>query len=129
MGVLQNREVSILIDTGSDMDFMHPAVAEQLHIPLSPIKPFRVFVGNGEALLCTHISKQTKLEIHGNVLLVDLHILTVHGPDIVLGIDWLESMGKVIADFVGKTLEFTQGEKPITLQGILPPRVESRSTL
>ena len=37
VGSILNREVSILIDTGSGRDFMHLAVAEQLHIPLSPI--------------------------------------------------------------------------------------------
>lgn len=121
VGLIQNREVSILIDTGSDRDFMHPAVAEQLHIHLSPIRPFKVFVGNGAALLCTHMAKQTKLDVQGTVFLVDLHILPVHGPDIILGMDWLESLGKVTTDFVGKTLEFTQGERPVTLRGILRP--------
>lgn len=121
MGLLQNREVSILIDTWSDRDFMHPAVAEQLHIPLSPIRPFKVFVGNEATLLCTHVSRQTKVEVQGTVFLVDLHILPVHGPDIVLGMDWLESLGKVTADFAGKTLEFTRGDKLVTWRGTQPP--------
>lgn len=121
VGSIQDRDVSILIVTGSDRDFLHPAIAEQLHIPLSPIRPFKVFVGNGAALLCTHMAKQTKVEVQGTEFLVDLHILPVHGPVIILGMDWLESLGKVTADFVGKTLEIKQGDKPITLQGILPP--------
>ena len=50
-----------------------------------------------------------------------LYILPIHGPDIILGMDWLESLGKVTADFAGKTLEFTQGSKPVTLRGIVPP--------
>ena len=121
LGLIQNQEVCILIDTGSDRDFLHPAVAEKLHLPLSPIRPFRVFVGNGETLLCTHISKQTMLEIQGTTVVVDLHVLPVHGPDIVLGMDWLESLGKVTADFAGKTLAFTHKDNPIVLQGIQPP--------
>lgn len=120
VGIIKNREVSILIDTGSDRDFLHPAVAEQLHLPLSPIQPFRVIVGNGAALLCTHVAKQTKFEVQGSLFSVDLHILPVHGPDIVLGMDCLESLGKVTADFAGKTLAFNQGDKRITLRGILP---------
>lgn len=101
VGVIQDREVCILIDTGSDRDFLHTTIAETLHLPLSPIRPFRVYVGNGEALLCTHMSKQTKVKIQGSVFVIDLHILPVHGPDVVLGMDWLESLGKISADFAG----------------------------
>lgn len=78
-------------------------------------------VGNGAALLCTHMAKQTVLDVQGTTFKVDLHILPIHGPDIVLGMDWLESLGKVTADFAGKTLEFMQGGKPVVLRGILPP--------
>lgn len=97
VGTIQKREVSVLIDKGSDWDFLHPEIAESLHLPQSPIRPFRVYVGNGEALLCSHVSKQTKLEVQGSVFLVDLHILPIHDPDVVLGMDWLESLGKITA--------------------------------
>ncbi|XP_042039612.1 uncharacterized protein LOC121785291 [Salvia splendens] len=86
IGTIQDREVCILIDTGSDRDFLHPQIAEGLHLPLSPIRSFRVIVGNGEALLCTHISKQTKLEIQGTTFLVDLHILPGDQQVILKGI-------------------------------------------
>lgn len=35
--------------------------------------------------------------------------------------DWLESLGKISADFAGKTLEFVHGDQPITLRGITAP--------
>lgn len=121
LGVIQDREVCVLIDTDSDRDFLHPSIAEALHLPLSPVRPFRVFVGNGEALVCTHVSRQTQLEIHGSVFSIDLHILPIHGPDVILGIEWLESLGKVSVDFAGKVLEFTHMNKPVTIRGMLPP--------
>ncbi|XP_041994863.1 uncharacterized protein LOC121744871 [Salvia splendens] len=121
VGTIQGRDVSVMIDTGSDRDFLHPDIAKHLHLPLSPIRPFRVIVGNGEALLCSHVSRRTALEMQGSTFFVDLHILPVHGPDIILGMDWLESLGKVAADFAGKTLEFKHGDKTIVLKGMLPP--------
>ena len=121
VGIIQDTEVCVLIDTGSDRDFLPPKITDSLHLPLSPIRPFRVFVGNGEALLCTHVSRQTKLEVH---------ILPIHDPNVILGMDWLESLGKVTADFAGKTLEFKQGDTPIVLKGILPsPRQISLHSL
>ncbi|XP_041999909.1 uncharacterized protein LOC121749403 [Salvia splendens] len=123
LGQIQDREVCILVDTGSDRDFLHLEIAESLHLSLSPIRPFRVFIGNGVALLCTHMSRQTKLEVQGSVFVVDLHILPIHGTDVILGMDWLESLGKISADFAGKTLEFIHKGQPFTLNGITaPPR-------
>ncbi|XP_042035152.1 uncharacterized protein LOC121781486 [Salvia splendens] len=121
VGAIQGRDVSVLIDTGSDRDFLHPDIVKSLHLPLSPIRPFRVIVGNGEALLCSHVSRRTELEMQGSTFLVDLHILPVHGPDVILGMDWLESLGKVAADFAGKTLEFKHGDRTVVLKGKLPP--------
>ncbi|XP_041999974.1 uncharacterized protein LOC121749469 [Salvia splendens] len=133
LGQIQDREVSIQVDTGSDRDFLHPAIAESLHLSLSPIRPFRVFVGNGAALLCTHMSRQTELKVQGSVFMVDLHILPIHGPDVILGMDWLESLGKISANFASKTLEFIHEGRPFTLKGItVPPRrlgVQSLFTL
>lgn len=74
IGLIQDFEVYVLIDTGSDRDFLHPRVAEKLPLPRSAIRPFREIVGNGEALLCTHISRQMMLVIQGMTFLVDLHV-------------------------------------------------------
>ncbi|XP_042023144.1 uncharacterized protein LOC121770490 [Salvia splendens] len=121
LGHIHDREVCILVDTGSDRDFLHPKIAESLHLPLSPIRPFRVFVGNGAALLCTHMAVRTKLRMQGCEFVVDLHILPIHGPDVILGMDWLESLGQISADFAQKTLEFNHKGQSFTLRGILPP--------
>ncbi|XP_042016453.1 uncharacterized protein LOC121764507 [Salvia splendens] len=119
-GTLGVTNVRVLIDTGATLDFLQPRIAEILQLDLTPIRPFRVLVGNGASLLCTHIARGTKLTLQGNVFVVDLHILAHHGPDVILGMRWLESLGKVSADFVRKTLEFTHGERPVFLQGLMP---------
>ncbi|XP_042008932.1 uncharacterized protein LOC121757454 [Salvia splendens] len=131
LGQIMGRGVCILVDTGSDRDFLHPNIAESLHLPLSPIRPFRVFVGNGAALLCTHMARRTRLTVQGSVFTVDLHILPIHGPDVILGMDWLESLGKIFAEFASKTLEFVYNGHPFTLRGITSPpcRLQAQSLL
>ncbi|XP_042065432.1 uncharacterized protein LOC121808942 [Salvia splendens] len=59
----------------------------------------------------------------GSVFVVDLHILPIHGLDVILRMDWLESLGKISADFAGKTLEFIHEGQSFILKGItVPPR-------
>lgn len=130
LGTIDTTTVSILIDTGSTHDFLHTRVAEHLKLHLTPIRPFRVYVGNGASLICSHIARGTKLSIQGVFFDIDLHILDIHGPDIVLGMAWLESLGKVWADFVGKTLEFQQNGVAVAIHGVQPsPRLISLQSL
>ncbi|KAL1555793.1 hypothetical protein AAHA92_11493 [Salvia divinorum] len=119
-GNVGRTAVQVLIDTGATLDFLHPRIAERLQLELTPIRPFRVLVGNGASLLCTHISRGTKLTLQGTLFLVDLHILAHHGPDVILGMKWLESLGKISADFVEKTLEFTMEGQAVFLRGMMP---------
>ena len=77
-------------------------------------------MGNDASILCSHIARRTKLSVQGVDFLIDLHVMEIHGPDIVLGMAWLESLGKISADFVGKTLEFQQNGVPVALHGVQP---------
>ena len=83
-GLIGASSVRILVDKGSSHNFLHPKVAENLALPLSQIHPFRVYLGNSESLLCSHASIKIRLVIQKHVFLIDLHILPVHGPDVIL---------------------------------------------
>ncbi|XP_047946872.1 uncharacterized protein LOC125193165 [Salvia hispanica] len=119
-GTIGANQVVILVDTGSSHDFLHPRVAQKLSLPLTAIKPFRVYVGNGESLVCSHASLQTRVVIQSQIFLIDLHILPVHGLDVILGLAWLKSLRRVTSDFVDGTLEFIRNGIPIRLKVAAP---------
>lgn len=48
---------------------------------------------------------------------VDLYVLPIEGPDVVLGIQWLQGLGRVAHDFSAMTMEFEWEEKDVQLQG------------
>lgn len=128
-GFLGASEVFILVDTGNTHNFLHPRIAEKLKLPLTAIRPFRVYVGNGNSLLCSNLSKQSDLHIQGHSFLVDLHILPIHGPDIILGMAWLRSLHRVTSDYDVGTLEFDHGGRTVCLR-VTPraPHAVSAST-
>ncbi|KAL1534405.1 hypothetical protein AAHA92_30586 [Salvia divinorum] len=116
-GTIDSKKVTILVDTGSSHDFLHPRIAEQLRLPLTAVKPFRVYVGNGESLVCSYMSRKTPLIMQGTSFVIDLHILSIHGPDVILGMEWLESLGRVTTDYVAKSMEFFRGDELVVLTG------------
>ncbi|VFQ96020.1 unnamed protein product [Cuscuta campestris] len=42
----------------------------------------------------------------GTTFTVDLYVLPIHGPDVVLGVQWLQLLGKVTLDYAHLTMEF-----------------------
>lgn len=115
-GFLGKSEVLILVDTGSTHNFLHPRVAEKIQLPLHAIQPFRVYVGNGQSLLCANMSPRVELRIQGHSFTLDLYILPVHGPDVILGMSWLRSFHRVTSDYDAGTMEFENNGHPICLK-------------
>ncbi|XP_047943092.1 uncharacterized protein LOC125189916 [Salvia hispanica] len=120
IGDIRSTTVRVLVDSGSSHDFIHPRISEQLSLPLTSISPFRVYVGNGASLLCSHVTRVTELKMQDVLFLVDLYIFPIHGPDIILGMTWLESLGRVTHDYVERTMEFLRGDVHICLKADYP---------
>ncbi|KAL1550842.1 hypothetical protein AAHA92_18755 [Salvia divinorum] len=83
-------------------------------------QPFRVYVGNGESLLCSYASLSTRLVIQNHVFMIDLHILPIHGPEVILGMAWLRTLRRVTSDYEKGTIEFVRNGAPVCLE-VTPP--------
>ncbi|XP_061342052.1 uncharacterized protein LOC133288340 [Gastrolobium bilobum] len=57
------------------------------------------------------------IEIQGHLFVVNLWVLDLHDLKVVLGMPWLERLGKVTHDYVHLTMEFIQEGKQIILEG------------
>ncbi|GKA87149.1 retrotransposon-related protein [Tanacetum coccineum] len=55
--------------------------------------------------------------MQGVTIEVDLYVLPMQGPDVVLGIQWLQNLGKVTHDYAAQTMEFTLLNTTYSLKG------------
>ncbi|VFQ73466.1 unnamed protein product [Cuscuta campestris] len=116
-GMLGVVVVDILIDGGSTHNFFHPSLVSCAQLPVTDIPPFRVYVGNGKSLLCTRQCLNVSLLLQGFHFTVDVYVLPIHGPDMVLGVQWLQLLGRVTHDYANLVMEFTWQDKAISLRG------------
>ncbi|VFR01482.1 unnamed protein product [Cuscuta campestris] len=116
-GSVNSAVVQVLLDSGSTHNFIHPTVAKRLALVLHPVTPFRVYVGDGDSLRCSYSCPGTPLRLQGHLFDVDLYLLEIHGPDIVLGVQWLQTLGKVSHDYATMTMEFVWKGETIILRG------------
>lgn len=62
-GFIGAAEVFILVDTGSTNNFLHPRIAKKVKLAPTVTRPFRVYVGNGQSLICSNVPSKAELRI------------------------------------------------------------------
>jgi hypothetical protein len=77
--------------------------------------------------LGSHISNNTPLFIDSNLFLVDLFVLPLSGVEIVLGVQWLRTLGPTLTDYTNLTFSFARDGKIIQLMGRPKPLPEEAS--
>ena len=119
-GRINNQEMVILIDSGSTHNFLDVALWKSLQLPLSTQDCFEVKVANGAVLQTEGVCHVVQLKIQGTLFSVDLNVLPLGGCDVVLGTQWLYSLGQIQWDFKKLTMQFAHHGKSVLLQGLQP---------
>ena len=122
--IIGAHEVVALIDSGSTHNFISDRVAETLRLPVKPTTPFTVRVANGERLSCKGKYEKLTVNLQGNEFHLDFFSVPLNGLDMVLGIQWLETLGSVVCDWKKRTMDFIWEQQPKKLQGIKIPPIQ-----
>jgi hypothetical protein len=96
VGHICGRAVVILVDTGSTHNFMDPSVVQRVHLLSNLTERLSVKVANRQAIRSKRSCAAVPLHIQGNLYTIDFFILTLGGCDIVLGVQWLRTLGPIL---------------------------------
>uniref|UniRef100_A0A5K0ZCD0 Uncharacterized protein n=1 Tax=Nymphaea colorata TaxID=210225 RepID=A0A5K0ZCD0_9MAGN len=102
VGYISNHKVLALLDTGSATNFISPGTAQLIGGKSEVIYSFDVQTSDGTH----HTCKDRLLHIQNVPFTMDLYILPIHGVDVVLGMQWFRTLGKIQWDFATKTIMF-----------------------
>ncbi|XP_019450597.1 PREDICTED: uncharacterized protein LOC109352871 [Lupinus angustifolius] len=116
-GSIAGHPIIILVDTGSSHNVIQPRLASYLQLEIDPTPMFPVMVGNGAHIYCTGLCSNTPVRMQNQLFHIPLYLLPIKGADIVLGIEWLRTLGPVTSDFAIPSMTFRVGNDTITLQG------------
>lgn len=79
---------------------------------------FHVLVGNGDRLSCSNYCPNVPVYFSSTKFLTDLYILPISGTDVVLGIQWLKTLGPIVTDYASLTMQLNWNGSPVHLKGI-----------
>nr|KYP61075.1 Retrovirus-related Pol polyprotein from transposon 17.6 [Cajanus cajan] len=116
-GTICGQSVMVLVDTGSSHNVMRPKLAKFLHLPITSTPKFPVMVGNGEHIFYAGLCPNIPLCIFDHTFHIPFYLLDIQGADIVLGIDWLRTLGTISSDFSVPSMAFQHNGHTITLTG------------
>jgi hypothetical protein len=104
IGQLKNKKVMLLIDGGSTHNFIDKAIVSKLALPINREKKFQVMVANREKIDCVGECRALIINIEGYPVIVDFYILPVATCQLVLEVQWLQTLGPVEMDYKQLTM-------------------------
>ena len=98
-GHIKKKKVIVFIDSGSTHNFIHCKVAKELDCFLHPAPECQVMVGNGGTINFFGKCHNINLTMGECVLNSPMLSIPMGGVDVVLGVQWLQSLGAVAFSF------------------------------
>ncbi|OMO94502.1 reverse transcriptase [Corchorus capsularis] len=115
---IKHQKAIILIDSGSSHNFMDKITTKRIGWQTHQITGIGVKVANGHQLWARDICYDVPWEAQGLAQCTTFMLLPLSGCDVVLGVEWLVTLGPILWDFSKLTMEFTMAQVQYCMKGL-----------
>ncbi|XP_038985807.1 uncharacterized protein LOC103721475 isoform X2 [Phoenix dactylifera] len=120
-GSLRHRAVIMLVDSGSTHNFVSERVAKAVGLQPNSSGQLAVMVASGERIASPGKCAHVPIKLQGVTIFIDFYLLPLEGYDVVLGAQWLSTLGPIVWDFSKLQMKFDMGGKEVVLHGLSIP--------
>lgn len=92
-GHVGKQLINVFVNYGSSHNFIHPSTVQKLGLKTHKVNPLVVEVADGNKLTTSELCPAFSWKIQGQEFKADLLVLPVGGCEVVLGIQWLTTLG------------------------------------
>ncbi|PNY02508.1 retrotransposon-related protein [Trifolium pratense] len=117
-GRLQDVDVVVLVDSGASHNFISPKITAALGLQVTPISAKNIKLGDGHKVISQGVCKGVSINLGTMIVVVDALVLDLGGLDVVLGVSWLSTLGKVVIDWKALSMQFWHNDEMVALQGL-----------
>ena len=115
---IANTTMPALVDSGSTHCFISTATAARLGLTPSPRPGMTVGVANGDRVPTSGICAATPIRIGNELFSLDIYVIPLEGYELVLGCQWLRTLGPIVWDFELKTMSFWRVDHHVKWFGV-----------
>ncbi|KAJ1396383.1 Retrotransposon gag domain [Sesbania bispinosa] len=116
-GHYQKHPVHILIDSGSTHNFLDIGFAQRYGCRIEDLDPINATVADGYKLPISSIVRNFTWQLQNSIFTSDIMLIPLGGYDLVLGIEWLVTLGDIVWNFEKLQMEFKINGKRHVLRG------------
>lgn len=127
-GLHGKKTLYILIDSGSTHNFMDPIMAEKLGCSVLPPRMTRVAVADEGKLQVRGRIEQFEWRFQNTTFKQDMMLIPLGNCDMVLGVQWLATLGPITWDFLQSEMQFKVEKKRVVLHGIKEGNIKEVKT-
>jgi hypothetical protein len=106
-GYIKKKKVIVLIDYGSTHNFIHYKLAKALNCFIYPAPEFQVMIADGGTINCSRKCNKINLTMGKYVMNSPMIVIPMGGADVVLEIQWLQSLGTMAFNFQELFMKFS----------------------
>jgi hypothetical protein len=97
-----------LIDGGATHNFIDVALVTRRQIPTEEFEGFNVVVVDGYNMACTQRIKGLEVTLGNYTLTYDFYVIDLEDTHVVLGVQWLYSLGDICMNYRDMRMEFEE---------------------
>jgi hypothetical protein len=99
IGQPKNKKVMLLIDGGNTHNFNDEAIVSKFGLSVNQEKKFQVMMVNQKKIDRVGQCQALTINIEGYPVITDFYILPITTCQLVLGVQWLETLGPMEMDY------------------------------
>lgn len=117
-GTINGKEVVLLLDSGSCGTFISSDAVNRLGLETTSVPSVTVTMANGaKSVVNTGVAK-VQWQCQKAKFCTDMKVFDLPHYDIIVGMDWLQTLGPMWIDWDKKTFRIKQDGKRVTVRGV-----------
>ncbi|XP_073121107.1 uncharacterized protein [Henckelia pumila] len=117
MATIGGTEVVTMVDNGASHNFVSRKLITDKGLPFDASVKFGVYLGDGCRVDCQGVCKNLLVDIGVCQATIQGYLFDLGGVDLILGVDWLRTLGEVRVDWSKMIMKFVQAGQEFVIQG------------
>jgi hypothetical protein len=117
-GTVGDKQVLLLVDSGSCGNFISKEALQLLQLSPVQVPAVTVTVANGAQTTVDQAVKSVNWTCQQAKFCTDFRVFDLPYYDMILGMDWLDTLGPMWIDWSKKTFRISQGGSRVTVRGV-----------